>query len=172
VRQERHLQRAFPLNVLMVLASVLNVAAGGEGLLCGGFSRGKTIRFESLEFIADHFGSMSLSPMWDGSNTVVMDSARGGPLPLCPHSGPRLGTPSRGSPWPRTGNGGPTSPLLGGTRGGHSRFNHDHTTAGELSDRSSYNDQFHRGRRRHGRTPTSPSSDGMLVGRPHNDEVS
>jgi hypothetical protein len=114
-RQERHLQHAFLLDVLMVPASVLTIAAGGECLLCGGFSRGKTIRFESLEFIADHFGGMSLSPMWDGSNAVVMDSARGGPLPLCPHSGPRLGTPSRGSPWPRTGNGGPTSPLLGGT---------------------------------------------------------
>jgi hypothetical protein len=114
-RQERHLQHAFLLDVLMVPASVLTVAAGGECLLCGGFSRGKTIRFESLEFIANHFGGMSLSPMWDGSNAVVMDSARGGPLPLCPHSGPRLGTPSRGSPWPRTGNRGPTSPLLGGT---------------------------------------------------------
>jgi hypothetical protein len=129
-RQERHLQHAFLLDVLMVPASVLTVAAGGECLLCGGFSRGKTIRFESLEFIADHFGGMSLSPMWDGSNAVVMV----GHCPSAPIAdqdwGHRRGVPH--GPERGTEDRPPLS--LEARRGGHSRFNHDHTTAGELSD--------------------------------------
>jgi hypothetical protein len=92
-----HLQRAFPLDVPMVPSSVLTVAAGGERLLCGGFSRGKTIRFESLEFITDHFGGLSVSPMWDGSMPLSWIPPAVG---HCPRSAPRLGTPSRGSPWP------------------------------------------------------------------------
>jgi hypothetical protein len=63
----------------MVPSSALSVTADGERLSCGGFFLGKTIRFGSLEFISDHFGGLSLSPMGDGSDAIVMGSARGGP---------------------------------------------------------------------------------------------
>jgi hypothetical protein len=73
------LQRAFPLDILMVPSSVLIVAADGECLLCGGFSLSKTICFWSLEFIANCFGGLSVSPMGDDSDAIVMDSTHGGP---------------------------------------------------------------------------------------------
>jgi hypothetical protein len=58
---------------------VLTVAADGERLSCGGLSLGETILFGSLEFITDHFSGLSLSPMGDGLDTIVMGSARDGP---------------------------------------------------------------------------------------------
>jgi hypothetical protein len=73
------LQRAFPLDVLMVPSSVLAVVADGEHISCGGFSLGKIIHFGSFEFITDRFGGMSPSPMVDGSDSIIMGSARGGP---------------------------------------------------------------------------------------------
>jgi hypothetical protein len=42
------LQRAFPLDILMVPSSALIIAIGSEHLLCDGFSLGKTILFLSL----------------------------------------------------------------------------------------------------------------------------
>jgi hypothetical protein len=45
---------------------VLIIAIGGECLLCDGFSLGETICFGSLEFIADRFGGLILSPMGGG----------------------------------------------------------------------------------------------------------
>jgi hypothetical protein len=45
---------------------MLVVAADSERLLCGGFSLGETIHFESLEFIADCFDGLSLSPRSGG----------------------------------------------------------------------------------------------------------
>jgi hypothetical protein len=61
---------------------ILNrVAANDEHPTCGGFSLGETIRFGSLEFIADRLSGLSLSPMGDGSDAVAMDSAREGLLP-------------------------------------------------------------------------------------------
>jgi hypothetical protein len=47
--------------------------------LCDGFSLGETIRFGSLELIADHFGGLSLSPLGNGSGTTAMSPAYGGP---------------------------------------------------------------------------------------------
>jgi hypothetical protein len=76
------LQRAFPLDVPMVPSSMLIVIAGDERLSCGGFSLDETIRFRSLEFIADCFGGLSLSPMGDGSEAIIMGSARDGPPSL------------------------------------------------------------------------------------------
>jgi hypothetical protein len=55
------LQRAFPLDVLMVPSSAIDVMADGERLTCGGFSLGKTVRLENFEFNADYFGGLSLS---------------------------------------------------------------------------------------------------------------
>jgi hypothetical protein len=63
----------------MVPSSVLAITVGGERLSCGDFSLGETIRFGSLEFIADRFDGLSLSPMADGSDTIVMGSTCGGP---------------------------------------------------------------------------------------------
>jgi hypothetical protein len=47
------LQRAFPLDVLMVLSSAIIVAADSERLTCGGFSLGRTVRLGSFQFIAN-----------------------------------------------------------------------------------------------------------------------
>jgi hypothetical protein len=55
------LQHAFPLDVLMVPSSALAIAVDGECLSSDVFSLGETSLFGSLEFIADHFGSLSLS---------------------------------------------------------------------------------------------------------------
>jgi hypothetical protein len=73
------LQCAFPLDVPTVPSSVLVIAADGECLSCGGFSLGETICFGGLEFIADRFSGLSLSPMGDGSDAIIMGSACGGP---------------------------------------------------------------------------------------------
>jgi hypothetical protein len=74
------LQRAFPLGIPMVSSSALTVAANGERLLCGGFSLGETICFACIKCISDHFGVLSLSPMRDGLDTIIMGSAHDGPL--------------------------------------------------------------------------------------------
>jgi hypothetical protein len=71
------LQGAFPLDVLMVPASVLAVTTDSERLSCDVFSLGKTTRFKSLEFIADRFGGRSLSPIGDDSGAAVMGSTCG-----------------------------------------------------------------------------------------------
>jgi hypothetical protein len=73
------LHRSFPLDILMVPSSVLTVATDSQHLSCGGFSLGETIHFGSLEFIINCFGGLSLSPMGDGSDAIVMGSTRGGP---------------------------------------------------------------------------------------------
>jgi hypothetical protein len=77
--QKGDLQRAFSLYVLMVPASVLIVTTSGERLLCDGFTLGETICFGSLEFIADYFSGLSLSPRRDGSDAVVVGSSRSEP---------------------------------------------------------------------------------------------
>jgi hypothetical protein len=57
------LRRAFSLDVLMVPSSALATAAGGKRLSCDGFSLGETFHFGNLEFIADRFSGLSLSPL-------------------------------------------------------------------------------------------------------------
>jgi hypothetical protein len=56
------LQCAFPQDFLMDPSLALAVAANGERLSCGGLSLDETIHFWSLEFIADRFSVLSLSP--------------------------------------------------------------------------------------------------------------
>jgi hypothetical protein len=46
----------------MVQTSMLIITTDGERLMCDGFSLGETVLFGSLEFIADCFGGLSLSP--------------------------------------------------------------------------------------------------------------
>jgi hypothetical protein len=67
------------LYVPMVPSSALAIAADGERVLCGGFFLGETGRFGSLEFIADCFGGLSLSPNGDGSDAAFMGLTRSGP---------------------------------------------------------------------------------------------
>jgi hypothetical protein len=47
----------------MVHSSTFAVSTNGECLTCSGFSLDETVCLGSLEFIADCFGSLSLSPM-------------------------------------------------------------------------------------------------------------
>jgi hypothetical protein len=56
------LERAFPLDVLMVPSSVITVAADSERLTCGGFPISETICLGNFEFITDYIGGLSLSP--------------------------------------------------------------------------------------------------------------
>jgi hypothetical protein len=63
----------------MVPSSVLTIAVDAVLLLCVGFSLGETIHFESLEFITDRFGGLSLSPMGNGSDAIIMGSAHDRP---------------------------------------------------------------------------------------------
>jgi hypothetical protein len=71
------LQCAFHLDILMVPSSVLTVTADGERLSNDVFSFSETICFESLKFIVDHFGGLSLSSIGDGSGTTIMGSTHG-----------------------------------------------------------------------------------------------
>jgi hypothetical protein len=70
---------AFPMDIPMVHSSVLTVSVDGERLTCGGFYLGETIRFESLEFITDCFGGLSLSPKRNDSCATFMGSTHSGP---------------------------------------------------------------------------------------------
>jgi hypothetical protein len=68
-KKHRQLAR-FPLDVLMVHSSTLAITTDGEHLTGGGFSLGETICFRSLEFIADYFGLLSLSPKGSNSDAI------------------------------------------------------------------------------------------------------
>jgi hypothetical protein len=59
----------------MVHLTTLIVTTDSERLTYGGFSHGETIRFGSLEFIANCFGSLSLSPMGSGSGAIFVGMA-------------------------------------------------------------------------------------------------
>jgi hypothetical protein len=58
----------------MVHSSALVVSTIGEHLTCGDFSLGKTVHFGSLEFIANCFGGLSLSPRGNDSGVTFMGS--------------------------------------------------------------------------------------------------
>jgi hypothetical protein len=63
----------------MVPSSVTTVATDGERLMCDGFSLSETIHFVSLEFMADCFDDLGLSPRRDGLDAIVMGSTRSRP---------------------------------------------------------------------------------------------
>jgi hypothetical protein len=69
----------------MVPSSTHTIATSGEHPLSDVFSLNETIHFGNLEFITDYFGSLSLSPMGDGSDAAVMGSTSGG-LPSPPRA--------------------------------------------------------------------------------------
>jgi hypothetical protein len=72
------LQRDFPLDVPMVLSSVITVATDGERQMCGGLSLGETVHLGNFKFIADYFGGLSLSPMKDDIGAAFMRSTHSG----------------------------------------------------------------------------------------------
>jgi hypothetical protein len=66
------LQRAFPLDVPMVLSLKLSSVDNGNHPTDIGLAPGSTIHFGSLEFTADHLGRLSLSPQeWDSSTIFI-----------------------------------------------------------------------------------------------------
>jgi hypothetical protein len=62
----------FSLNILMVHSLNFTFVANDNNLIDVGFAPGETICFGSLEFIADHFSNLSLSPEGNDSGTVFI----------------------------------------------------------------------------------------------------
>jgi hypothetical protein len=67
----------------MVHSSTLTITADDEHLTRGCFSLDKTVRFGNLEFIADYFGSLSLSPKGNNSGTIFVGTTRNRSPSLC-----------------------------------------------------------------------------------------
>jgi hypothetical protein len=59
----------------MVPSSSIAFVADGERLMCGGFL-GEPIRLGNFKFIADYFGSLSLSPRRGDEGTAFVGSTR------------------------------------------------------------------------------------------------
>jgi hypothetical protein len=74
------------------------------------FSPGETIRFGSIEFIANRFGGLSPSPLGDGSGAIVTYYARIEP-PLLHQT--MMGGPIKGLPTTLNGEGRTNLPFLG-----------------------------------------------------------
>jgi hypothetical protein len=84
-----------PQAIAIVSSSVFIPITEGERSLGDGFPPGETIRFGSLEFIADQFSGLSLSPLGGGSGAVIMVPARSGPSLL---QQTMMGSPIEGFP--------------------------------------------------------------------------
>jgi hypothetical protein len=70
------------MDVPMVHSLTLAITIDGEHLTCGGFSLGEKVHFGSLEFIADCYGGLSLSPKGSDSGTVLMGTTHSRSLSL------------------------------------------------------------------------------------------
>jgi hypothetical protein len=121
----------------MVPSSMINIAAEGEHLTCGGFSLGETVRLGNFEFIADYFSGLTLSPRRGDSGTTFMGSnCSGTPSPhwaMIDDSTEVFLTASSGEggfglPSPRRHS---TGALPAPMAEGHPRYNHC-TISGEL----------------------------------------
>jgi hypothetical protein len=66
--------------VLMVPSTSIVVAAGGERLMCGGFSLSEPVCLGNFEFIADYFGGLSLSPKRGHNGAIFVGPTRSGAL--------------------------------------------------------------------------------------------
>jgi hypothetical protein len=66
------LQRAFPLDVLMVTSLKLSFIANGDNSTSVSLTFYETIHFGSLEFIVDRLGRLSLSPYEGDSSTIFV----------------------------------------------------------------------------------------------------
>jgi hypothetical protein len=62
----------------MVHSSTPIIATVEKCLTCGVFSLGETVCFNSLEFIIDYFGNLSLSPKGSDSGTIFMGMTHSG----------------------------------------------------------------------------------------------
>jgi hypothetical protein len=62
----------------MVATSAITIATDGERLTCGGFSLSETVHLGILEFIADYFCGLSLSPRRGNSGAAFMGSTHSG----------------------------------------------------------------------------------------------
>jgi hypothetical protein len=137
----------------MVPSSVLAVAADDERLSCNVFSLSETIHFGSLKFDADHFSGLSLSPMGDGSDAAVMGSTQGKPpSPLRAMTGDS--TEEFHMTSNREGRIDVPSPIRNST-GAWTAPPQQYHGWGALRPLKSWR-PFHRNKRHHGQTPTSP----------------
>jgi hypothetical protein len=78
MRQVGEFAVSFSLDVLMVHSSALTVATDDEHLMCSGFSLGETVHFGSLEFIADCFDGLSLSPKGSDLGAIFVGTTHSG----------------------------------------------------------------------------------------------
>jgi hypothetical protein len=62
----------------MVPSSSIAITADGERLACGGFSLREPIRLGNFEFMADYFGSLSLSLRRGNEGAIFMGSTHSG----------------------------------------------------------------------------------------------
>jgi hypothetical protein len=82
IHQEGIFVVCFSLNVLMVHTLKFTIIANGNNLTSVGFMPGETIYFGSMEFTADLFGNLSLSPKGNDSGVVFIGIVHSGSTSL------------------------------------------------------------------------------------------
>jgi hypothetical protein len=76
--QEGAFVACFLVNVLMVHSPKPTVVTDSNRLIDVGFTLGKTIRFSSLDFITNCFGTLSLSPEGNDSDAMFVGMVHSG----------------------------------------------------------------------------------------------